>query len=66
MEEKSVRPKTVALIGTCSNCGESVEVMVSKKQVKALMKAFKASTPQEANRLAEAILGRNKKGSLRF
>lgn len=57
------KPKTVALIGTCPRCGESVELLVSKKQ--ALMKGFKAGSPSEAEKLAEKILRRDKRGDLK-
>jgi len=59
------KPKGVALVGTCPRCGESVEVIVTKKQLKAIMKGFKASSPSEAEMLSEKLLGRDKKGNLR-
>ena len=59
------KPKSVALIGTCPRCGETVELIVTKKQVKALMKGFKTGSPIEAEILAETILGRDSKGDLK-
>jgi len=35
------RPSHVALIVTCPRCGESVEIVITKKQAKAIYKAFK-------------------------
>ena len=61
----TLKPKSVALIGTCPRCGESVELIVSKKQIKAIMKGFKASSPQQAERISEKFLGRDKKGNLK-
>lgn len=58
-------PKTVSLIGTCPRCGESVELVVSKKQIKAIMKGFKTGSPSEAEIVAETILGRDEKGDLK-
>ena len=51
-----MKPKSVALIGTCPHCGESVELVVTKKYLKAIMKGFKAGSPVEANLLAEKLL----------
>lgn len=59
------KPKTVALIGTCPRCGESVQLVVSKKQIKAIMKGFKTGSPSEAETVAEMLLGRDKKGDLK-
>jgi len=61
----NVKPKSVALIGTCPHCGESVEVIVTKKQLKTIMKGFKTSNPSEAEMLTEKLLGRDKTGNLR-
>ena len=55
-----MRPKAVKLIGNCVRCGEAVEFILTKKQVKALWKAFKAGSPSEAEILAE------KKGALDY
>lgn len=57
--------KTVALKGTCPHCGEEVEVLVSKKQLKALLKGMSAGNPAQAERIVEKILGRDKKGDLK-
>lgn len=58
--------KAVGLKGTCPHCGEEVEMIVSKKQLKALLKGMKAANPPLAEKLAEQALGRNKKGDLKF
>jgi transcription initiation factor IIE alpha subunit len=58
--------KAVGLKGTCSHCGEEVEVIVSKKQLKALLKGMKATTVAKAEYIAELSLGRDKKGDLNF
>ena len=34
-------PDAVALIGTCPHCGESVEMIITKRQAKILFKYFK-------------------------
>lgn len=60
------KPKSVSLAGTCPKCGESVEMVISKKQIKALMKGFKAGSKGEAEILAEKFLGRNEKGDLNY
>jgi len=65
MTSRQQKPKSVALIGTCPRCGESVELIVTKKQVKALMKGFKTGSPSEAERMAETILRRDRKGNLK-
>lgn len=56
--------KSVALIGTCPHCGETVELVVTKKQIKAIMKGFKAGSLSQAEIVAEKILGRDAKGNL--
>lgn len=58
--------KAVGLKGTCPRCGEEVELVVSKKQLKALLKGMKGATPAEAEQIAERILGKDKKGDLKF
>lgn len=59
------RPKTVGLTGTCPHCGESVQIVVSKRQIKAIMKGFKAGSEAQAEMVAEKFLGRHKKGELK-
>jgi len=58
--------KAVALVGTCPNCGESVEVYATKKQLKAILKSMKCTTPAEAEKLTETILGRDKEANLQL
>lgn len=58
--------KSVALIGTCPRCGESVEMIVSKRQIKALMKGFKAGSTSQAEIIAENIIGRDKQGNMKL
>ena len=58
--------KAVALKGVCIHCSEEVEVIVSKKQLKALLKGMKATTPAKAEYIVELSLGRNKTGELNF
>ena len=57
--------KAVGIKATCSRCGEEVEITLSKKQVKALYKAFKYSDPSLAEISVEKSLGRDKKGNLK-
>ena len=54
-EEGRKMPKVVAvsLVGTCQHCGEAIEIKVTKKQAKAIFKAFKASSVAEANLIIE-------------
>jgi len=61
----SKQPKAVGLKGTCPRCGEEVELIVTKRQLKALLKGMKANNPSEAEKITERILGRDKKGDLR-
>ena len=58
--------QAVSVTGTCPRCGESVELVLSKKQLKALLKGMKAATPAYAEKICETILGRDKKGDLNF
>jgi hypothetical protein len=34
-------PKAINLVGTCPHCGESVEMLITKKQAKIIWKGFK-------------------------
>jgi len=43
MSQVRPTPTHVALIGTCPRCGESVELIVTKKQAKLIWKTFKLS-----------------------
>jgi hypothetical protein len=40
------KPKSVALIGTCPHCGEAVEMIISKAEVKHIFKGFKLPIKQ--------------------
>jgi len=54
-----MKPKAVGIVGTCPHCGESVEFILTKKEVKALFKAFKMSNKSKAEIYVEkAILKR--------
>ena len=57
--------KAVGIKGTCPNCGEEVEILITKKQVKAIAKAFKYSDPSLAEMNVEKSLGRDKLGNLK-
>jgi len=35
------RPNTVAVSGTCPQCGTEVQIVMSKKELKMLLKGFK-------------------------
>lgn len=61
----SKRPEGVRLIGTCSHCGEAVELILTKKQIKGIMKGFKASSSSQAELVAEKFIGRTTKGDLK-
>lgn len=58
--------KSVALVGTCPRCGESVEMIVSKRQIKAIMKGFKAHSTSQAEIIAENVIGRDNKGNMKL
>ena len=49
------RPKAVKLVTTCPNCGEAVEIIITKKQLKALWKDIKLPIGQ-ASVQAEKII----------
>ena len=57
--------KAVALKGTCPRCHEEVELILTKRQLKALLKGFKAPTPSQANLTVEKTLGQDKQGNLK-
>ncbi len=40
------RPKSVAISATCPHCGEEVQIILSKREVKALFKGFKVDIRQ--------------------
>jgi len=44
-----LKPNAVGLKTTCPYCGEEVEIIVTKKQIKALAKGFKYPTPSKAD-----------------
>ena len=49
------RPKAVKLVTTCPNCGEAVEIIITKKQLKAMWRDIKLPIGQ-ANLRAEEII----------
>lgn len=55
----------VGVKGTCPRCGEEVEIILTKKQVKAIAKAFKYSNPSLAEMNVEKFLGKDRLGNLR-
>lgn len=59
------KPKSIKLVGTCSHCGEAIELILTKKQVKGIWKGFKASSPSQAEIIAENFIGRTTKGDLK-
>jgi hypothetical protein len=48
-------PTAVALVGVCPHCGESVEMVITKKQAKLLYKSFKLDI-QQAQKVSEKTL----------
>ena len=40
------RPQSVALVGVCPRCGESIELLISKKQAKLIVRGFKMDIHQ--------------------
>ena len=57
--------KAVGLSATCQHCNTEVQVIVTKRQLKALLKGMACSNPSEADILVENILKRDKQGSLK-
>jgi len=57
--------KGVGIKGTCPHCHEEVEIILTKKQLKALLKGMKASSESKADLMVEKTLGRDNKGNLR-
>ena len=45
--------KAVKLVFNCVRCGEAVELILTKRQLKAILKGFKAGNALEAERIAE-------------
>ena len=60
-----MKVNAVGLKGTCPHCHEEVEIVVTKKQLKALLKGMKVSTAAEAEIICELTLGRDRKGDLK-
>lgn len=59
--------KTVAITRACPNCNEEVTTLISKRQLKAMLKAMKQATPAQAELMAEKIIGRDSKtGDLKW
>jgi hypothetical protein len=56
--------KGVGIKGVCHRCGEEVELILTKKQLKAILKGMKQSTPSNAEMVVESALGRDKTGAL--
>jgi len=52
----SGKPKAIALVGVCPHCGEPIEIVISKKQIKAIYKGFKLPILQ-AQIQAEKTIG---------
>lgn len=57
--------KAVGITGTCPRCGESVEMVLTKKQLKALLKGMHAGSTAAAELTVERVLGRDEKGDLK-
>ncbi|GAJ09700.1 unnamed protein product [marine sediment metagenome] len=56
--------KAVGIKGTCQRCGEEVELIISKRQLKAMLKGMKAGSAAQAEMIVERTLGLDKKGNL--
>ena len=56
----SRKPNSVALIGTCSQCGTEVQIIVTKQELKAILKGFKLPV-KEAQRYSEEKIRRIQK-----
>ena len=50
------KPKAVEITGVCPHCGEAVEFILTKKEVKEMAKAFKCDEVLKANLQAEKAL----------
>jgi|WetSurMetagenome_2_1015567.scaffolds.fasta_scaffold25907_7 hypothetical protein len=65
----SEKEKAVRVISVCTRCGESTEIFLTKKQVKAIFKSFKEPTVERAEACAEKAMlktmNNNKPGVLK-
>lgn len=41
MSTRRFKPTGVTVVTTCPHCGESVEIVITKKELKAMLKGFK-------------------------
>ena len=59
--------KAVGIIRACPYCNSEVQIILSKRQLKAMLTAIKAKSPVEAEKITEQLIGRdNKTGDLKF
>ena len=65
MGKKMGKTNAISLVGTCPRCHESVDLVITKKQVKALLRGFKCGDTSKAEIAVEMYLGRDKKGELK-
>lgn len=56
--------KAVGVIRACPHCDTEVQIILTKKQLKAMLKGLKESSPAKAEMLVENILGRDEIGDL--
>jgi len=57
-----MQPNAVGLKATCPHCHEEVELIVTKKQIKAIFKAFKLQNPTLAELETEKFIHLDNKG----
>ena len=53
--------KAVGIIRACPYCNTEVQIVVTKRQLKAMLTAMKSASPSEANILCEQLIGRDDK-----
>lgn len=58
--------KSVSIVKACPYCNSEVQILVSKRQLKAMLKAMKCSTKSEAEIMSDKLIGRDKEGDLKW
>lgn len=58
--------KSVSIIKSCPYCNSEVQILISKRQLKIMLKAMKCSTKSEAEMMSERLIGRDENGDLEW
>jgi len=54
-----MKPNVIKLVGVCPHCGEAVEFVLTKKEVKEIWKGFKLDYREANKRIEAKVLKRN-------